>query len=82
MEKRIRAISERRYYSKWILIPLVIVVFAAMGITCSAGLASFAKAEKITDQTEAEKRADLNEGKSCWLLTGDWKDRQRIHWIG
>lgn len=63
MEKRIRAISERRYYSKWILIPLVIVVFAAMGITCSAGLASFAKAEKITDQTEAEKRADLNEGK-------------------
>lgn len=63
MEKRIRAISEKRNYSKWILIPLVIVVFAAMGITYSSGLASFAKAEKITDQTEAENGAAFNEGK-------------------
>lgn len=63
MEKRIRAISEERQYSKWILVPLVIVVCAAMGITCSAGLASFAKAEKVTGQAEVENEAAMEEGK-------------------
>ena len=63
MEKRIRAISEKKHYSKWILIPLMTVVFAAMGVTCSAGLASFAKAENVTDQVEAGDGAALEGGK-------------------
>lgn len=58
MEKRIRAISETNQYSKWILIPLVLIVSVVVGITCSAGLGSMAKSEKAIDHVEAGNSAD------------------------
>jgi len=83
MERRIRAISEKKHYSKWIMIPLVIVVFAAMGITCSAGLASFAKTEKVTDQVETGNGAALSEGKEI-LAANQIQERQAanpLEWL-
>lgn len=38
MERRIRAISVKKRYSKGVLIPLAVVVLAAAGITCSTGI--------------------------------------------
>lgn len=52
MERRIYAISEKRHYSKWILVPLTVVLLAAMSITCSAGITTIAKPGKqIKDTT-------------------------------
>lgn len=39
MERRIRAISGRRNYPKWALVPLMAALCLAAGITCSAGMA-------------------------------------------
>lgn len=50
MEVRIRAISNRRHYRRWIVLPLVIVVSAAVGITCSAGIGPLAREEKTADE--------------------------------
>ncbi len=36
MERRIRAISDKKRYSRWIVVPLLIFVLAAVGITCGA----------------------------------------------
>ncbi len=54
MEQRIRAISDKKHYSGWIMIPLMLIVFAAVGATCStgAGFAAFA--------TDVSKHADMN----------------------
>lgn len=51
METRIRAISTKRQYSKWLLIPLAAVLCVAVNITCSAGMSSLAGQED-TKQTE------------------------------
>ncbi len=37
IEKRIRAISARKHYSRWLLIPLTFAVLGVLGITCTAG---------------------------------------------
>lgn len=39
MEKRIRALSEKKNYPQWILIPLVVIVFAT-GAICMTGIAA------------------------------------------
>ncbi len=39
MERRIRAISSRRRYSGWRLIPLVLAALLSLGITCGTGAA-------------------------------------------
>ena len=46
MEKRIRAIGNRKKYPKWLAVPLVIVVAVTVGITCSAGIGPSAKEQK------------------------------------
>lgn len=57
MEKRIRAISTRRTYSKWVLIPLVVTVSIAVGVTCSTGIGPLAKVEKATNKAKEESVA-------------------------
>lgn len=37
MEQRIRAISRKKCYSRWVVVPLAVIVLAAAGITCSSG---------------------------------------------
>lgn len=50
MERRIRAISGRRHYSKWVLIPLMAALCLAAGITCSAGMAPVVVKEATTGE--------------------------------
>lgn len=50
MEVRIRAISNRKHYRRWLVLPLVIVVSAAVGITCSAGIGPLAREEKTAEE--------------------------------
>lgn len=55
MEKRIRAISERKCYSRWLVFPLVVIVIVAMGITCSAGIGPSAKSSKVKTENVGKK---------------------------
>ncbi len=57
MEHRIRAISRRGKYSKWILIPLGIVVLTALGITCSTGNGLVTGEQKVKERVTEEKKA-------------------------
>ncbi len=52
IEKRIRAISARKHYSRWLLIPLAFAVLAVLGITCTAGSDSRASgAAEVREQS-------------------------------
>ncbi len=55
MEKRIRAISEKKHYSKWVFIPLAVLLLVTIGITCSTGIHSLNKKGEA-----AEGMAKLN----------------------
>ena len=46
MEKRIRAISDKRQYTAWLLIPMMVIVSAAVIITCSTGMGAAAAGEQ------------------------------------
>ena len=46
MEKRIRAIGNRKKYPKWLTVPLVIVVAVSVGVTCSSGIGPSAREQK------------------------------------
>ena len=52
MEKRIRALSRKRSYSRWVAIPLVLLVLAAAGITCSTKSVPSAGETKNAELTE------------------------------
>lgn len=62
MEQRIRAISGKRRYSRWMLLPLGAVLAAAIGVTCSSGIGTLAgqddmseaKASVHTDASQAQ----------------------------
>ena len=72
MEKRIRAISDRKKYSKWVLLPLLLVVSVTAGITCSTGTVPLARnhTETRTQGEEKQKKAqERGEGK-----TGEYGD--------
>lgn len=56
MERRIRAISGKRRYSKWMLIPLLVMLCMAIGITCSAGMDSVAKQNIEKENTDIGKQ--------------------------
>lgn len=53
MEKRIRAISEKKSYSKYFLIPLAAVLSAVIAITCSAGIGRPSAGEGAASDTVA-----------------------------
>ncbi len=58
---RIRAISRKRPYSRWLAVPLVLAVILTLGITCSTGAGFFAG--KSSDHTaEAEKKEGVPAG--------------------
>lgn len=61
MEQRIRAISRKGRYRKWILFPLVLILFVAVGATCSTGIGT----------VEGEKKQS---GSSSFVYT-DWEER-------
>lgn len=71
MEKRIRAISERRKYSRWLAVPLVILLLAAVGMTCSRAISSSgqpdtaANLDKGDATGEAEERAGEEAAKQA-----------------
>lgn len=57
MKNRIRAISERKHYSKWILVPLAAALVIALGITCSSGISSLSNSAKTAENASGEKTA-------------------------
>lgn len=61
MEKRIRAISVCKQYSKWILIPLVAAVLVTVGITCSTGIGPLATEPQASD-SDSSARQESQEG--------------------
>ncbi len=70
MAKRIRAISEKKHYSKWIVLPLILVAALTFGMTCSAGFtpllnkAEAASAGSLTMLTSEAKRDSSQQGGS------------------
>ncbi len=75
MKSRIRAISERRHYSKWILIPLAAVLFIAVGVTCSSGISALSDSTEMTD-SNADENADGNADKKAQTVSRS----QRLLW--
>lgn len=61
MEKRIRAISERKQYSKWIAVPLIILLLVAVGITCSRAVSSSGQPDNTIDLAKGNDTAKTTE---------------------
>lgn len=57
MEKRIFAISEKKRYSKWMVIPLAAVLLSVASITCSTGIRPLAREAKRTENAAAKQTA-------------------------
>ena len=53
MMRRIRAISVRKCYSRWVLLPLTLVLMAAIGITGSTGFGPLAKERSQSEEEES-----------------------------
>lgn len=49
MEKRIRAISSKHHYSKWVILPLAALLLTAVAITGSAGYGPLAREKNQTE---------------------------------
>lgn len=62
MEQRIRAISKRKCYSRWVVIPLAVIVLVAAGITCSSGIDTLAGGEAEIDSV-SQKRFTAQKGQ-------------------
>ena len=88
MEQRIRAISGRRSYSKWMMIPLMAALCMAIGITCSAGMDSVAEQEQNAakenadtrkQNTVSDKTENMTQKNSSALKNSSvWKDNTEI----
>jgi len=64
MERRIRAISDRKRYSRWVLFPLLLIVAVALGITCSTGVGPLEQEKKAAGQIlEGKKELEKGEEK-------------------
>lgn len=61
MEKRILAISRKKKYSRWLAVPLVILVLVAAGITCSAA-GSKPAGENARTEEEGIRQAESASG--------------------
>ena len=51
MERRIRAISDRKGYSRWMILPLLLLLAGTVGITCSTGVGPLEKGREIGEET-------------------------------
>ena len=56
MERRIRAISGKRNYSKWVILPLMATLCMTVGITCSAGMDSVSGQNKEPVKKENDSK--------------------------
>lgn len=51
MEQRIRAISRKKRYPRWILIPMTVILLVAVSVTCSTGFGPLAREKKqVSDE--------------------------------
>lgn len=76
MERRIRAISGKKKYPRWVVAPLIVLVLAAAGITCSAGMGASVGALAGSSAGEEQKetragRGVSEEGSAAGLLSGN-----------
>lgn len=75
MEQRIRAISRKGRYRKWILLPLILILLVTVSVTCSTGLGVLHGEKK---QVSGEGREDTVSGSAenmqSFLYT-DWQKR-------
>lgn len=69
MEKRIRAISQKKCYSKWVLVPLLLVAAFALGVTCSTGFRLSAREAVTADSAEGEPVEERKETGEKWTGT-------------
>lgn len=60
MEGRIRAISGKRQYSKWMFLPLGAALMAAVAVTCSSGIGTLA-AQENASETKASVQRDRSQ---------------------
>ncbi len=86
MERRIRAIGDKKTYSRWVVVPLIILVLAAVGITCGADADQKASADEGTeaastggslsaDRSPADQ--DAGSGEEKQVLTGADADAEK-----
>lgn len=68
MERRIRAISMKKRYSKWVFIPLAVVVLGAAGITCSTGVKPLARENESENQVTSESTVLRGVGEQKGLI--------------
>ena len=76
MEGRIRAISGKRRYSKWMLLPLGAALVTAVAVTCSSGIGVLAGQEpasgvKASEQEQAEQLPENTEMEQSALQYAD-----------
>lgn len=76
MEGRIRAISGKRRYSKWMLLPLGIALLAAIAVTCSSGIKTLTGQESVSKAkaSEQELTEQLKESTGIELSTLQYAD--------
>lgn len=61
MEQRIRAISGKRTYSRWMFLPLAALLVAAVGVTCSSGISSLAGRDTASEAQASEQKPSVPE---------------------
>lgn len=76
MEGRIRAISGKRRYSKWMFLPLGVALVAAVAVTCSSGIETLTGQEsvskaKVSEQGQTEQLPENTETEPSTLQYAD-----------
>lgn len=76
MEGRIRAISGKRQYSKWMFLPLGVALVAAVAVTCSSGIETLTGQEpatkaKASEQEQTEQLPENIETEPSTLQNAD-----------
>ncbi|HBA97617.1 MAG TPA: hypothetical protein DCZ23_05875 [Lachnospiraceae bacterium] len=75
MERRIRAISGKRSYSKWMIFPLLAALCMAAGITCSAGMDSVAeKRQETVKEKNNSKKTEYISDRAAMGHIGLWQE--------
>lgn len=86
MERRIRAISGSRRYSKWYLVPLAAAVSVAVAVTCSTGIAPSVRAQKKIEDSHSrtnvgdgkQTKQDEREGTNQQEAVGEFREKKQL----
>lgn len=73
MKTRICAISTRCHYSKWLVIPLLIMVSVVVGFTCSTGIRPLAK--DANEESYMEQSEQLDKMNAFFADNADFRNR-------